>query len=328
MHADSDSISYAVWVTGFLDGTDPEDCRRKVAAVFGTPAEKIDQLFRSMPCQVKDQLDEASARRYAAAFELVGLRSEVRQSQASVDEAGAPAAQPTAHARIRRLGETLRPAARHVLPAMLVLGLLAAGASLLPAAWWHKARPSPTAGGERADFAALQLGPLAPEEQQLLTRVRAAHRVSRSAIPLFDGVLLDVSHAGSAPPVCRIDLSPRDGAGQPVPAWFSLGVRPAQGQDAARLAVARYFLKDSAPTLVVDGRQVPLGEGLTPQTAGVAAGLELMRELLGARTVQVRFGRDASGEVTYAYDVRRLASALRIAREACGVAAASAGTAS
>jgi hypothetical protein len=329
MDADSDSISHSVWVTGFLDDADPDACRSKVAAVFGSPPEKIELLFRSIPCQVKDQLDESSAQRYAAAFQLVGLRTEVRRKQTP----GAAAATPVpaqAPSRKLRLPAALRDAAplasRYALPAVLVLGLLTALATLAPKAW-HAALPASNPPVERADFAALQLGPLDESEQRLLTQVRSALRAERNVTPLFVGVLLDVARRAS-PPACRIELAPHDSSGKPVPAWFSMSVLAPQHSGNARVAVPRYFLNHAAPTLVVDGRRLPMGEGLTPQTAGVVADLDLMQRLLKARAVEVQFGREAAGEVTYTYDVSQLASALRIAREVCGAAAGPASPAS
>ena len=330
MDADSDSISHSVWVTGFLADADPDACRSKVAAVFGSPPEKIDQLFRSIPCQVKDHLDEASAQRYAAAFELVGLRTEVRQKQqplVSEPVATAVVDTPPWRARMEAALQATAPAAtRYALPAALVLGLVVALATLAPQAWRPGAASSSEANGH-VDFAALQLGPLAESEQRLVSQVRNSLRSERNATPLFAGVLLDVAR-GSNPPACRVELAPHDSTGKPMPAWFSLSVLAPQHPAGPRVAVPRYFLTNAAPTLVVGGRRLQMGEGLAPQTASVVADLDLMQRLLKAHSVEVQFGRDASGEVAYTYDVSQLASALRIAREVCGAAAGPASAAS
>ena len=95
-------------------------------------------------------------------------------------------------------------------------------------------------------------------------------------------------------------------------------MQPAQGTEPAQVAVARYFPTGPAPTLVIDGRRLPMGDGLAPQTASANVDLALMRDLLNAHALEVQFGRDAGGEASYTYDVSKLASALRIGREVCG----------
>lgn len=362
---DAHWLSYSVWITGFLEDTDIEDCRRRVASLFGIECEQVDELFRRMPCELKGNLKHAAAHRYEAVFTLVGLRAEVRSKEVMADISGdvltragplsipadeaalleamidsepkstsapepAPARRAVSSATwsqtVQAVRGALQPAGRFVLPAVLTVGAVVGAAALLVGTPLSvdASSASVTSARSQPKSAASLTRALDAEEQKVLASARTAGAAAgaHAGTPLFPGIHVQVSRDASGEPACSLALSATDGDGQPAPAWWSLAV---QGHgDAARLVVARYFLHEEAPTLVIDDRRVRMEGSPTPQTALVSLNGDAMRDFLRSRQVQVHYGKEAGKDIRFSYDVSRLASAWRVARELCRPATAEA----
>lgn len=81
---------FQVVFRGELTGDLPEEeVRQKLAALFKMPEAKVAGLFAGKPIVVKRNLDEATARKFEAAFRKAGAKCELRSASAS-----APAAEP------------------------------------------------------------------------------------------------------------------------------------------------------------------------------------------------------------------------------------------
>ena len=67
--------SYQIVVTGeLMEGTYLPDVKAKLAAMFNTPAEKLDPLFSGNRVVIKKGLGEEGAKKYLAAVQAAGLR--------------------------------------------------------------------------------------------------------------------------------------------------------------------------------------------------------------------------------------------------------------
>lgn len=92
---------YQVVFRGELVGDRPEETvRQQLAALFKMPAGKVEALFSGKPVVVKRNLDEATARKFEAAFRKAGAVCELRGPQgAASGETTAAAPQPAPAAR-------------------------------------------------------------------------------------------------------------------------------------------------------------------------------------------------------------------------------------
>ncbi|MDX1610221.1 MAG: hypothetical protein R3225_08890 [Halofilum sp. (in: g-proteobacteria)] len=89
---------YQVVFRGELVGDRPEETvKQQLAALFKMPPEKVEALFSGKPVVVKRNLDQATARKFEAAFRKAGAVCELRGPQGGGSgEAPAAAPEPTA----------------------------------------------------------------------------------------------------------------------------------------------------------------------------------------------------------------------------------------
>lgn len=104
---------YQVVFRGELVGDRPEQTvKQQLAALFKMPAAKVEALFSGKPVVVKRNLDQATARKFEAAFRKTGAVCELRGPQGA-ESGAAPAAAPESAAADPRPA----PAAREGAPA-------------------------------------------------------------------------------------------------------------------------------------------------------------------------------------------------------------------
>ena len=74
-------MSYDVLFYGVVKpGHDPEQARNNLATLFKTERGKVDPLFSGGEVVIKRGVDEATAKRYQAAFAQAGLVCQLRES--------------------------------------------------------------------------------------------------------------------------------------------------------------------------------------------------------------------------------------------------------